>query len=391
MNAVALDAVPDAREPVRTTRWPDPSTLARLRPCADEDDERGLVENVARLATEGWLRAPLPTSAGGQGLGTSGDAAAIELALGALRALGRVDLPLARLYEGHVNAVKLVELHADAPLRELVRAKVRDEHAVLGVWGAPGRPPLRVRSTAEDGWTLAGAKAFASGLGCVTLAVASVADPHVPAASRLLVVDVDEPSRQHPDEWTASGMRATRSGGYDFEGLRIGTERMLGAPGVYEREPWFEGGTWRYAAAHVGAMEGLVDATVAALAARGRADDPHQGARIGRLAALAVGARATVERAAHAVETADPDDVGATRRAVTLALLARELVEELAVDSLMLVERALGMAAFERGHPIERRRRDLGLYLRQAAPDAKLARAAAAVVDGAKAGVGALW
>ena len=108
-------------------------------------------------------------------------------------------------------------------------------------------------------------------------------------------------------------------------------------------------------------------------------------------AALAVGARALVERTAHQIESADPDDAAATRRAVTLALLARERVEEDAVALLGLVERALGMAAFARGHPIERRRRDLGLYLRQAAPDAKLARAAAAVVADARRGVGGLW
>ena len=56
---------------------------------------------------------------------------------------------------------------------------------------------------------------------------------------------------------------------------------------------------------------------------------------------------------------------------------------------LALVERALGMAAFARGARVERLRRDLGLYLRQAAPDAKLARAAATLVADPD-GIGAL-
>lgn len=389
MSAGLASAAPFARAPHPAA--PDPRSLSALAPCDGDDEERDPGRDIAALASGGWLRAPLPATAGGHGLGTSARPEAITLTVDALRALGRARLPLARLYEGHVNAVKLVELHAEAPLRELVASRVRDEGALLGVWGAPGRPPLRVSGTDADGWTLAGAKAFASGLGTVAMAVTSVADPHVEGASRLLVVDVDDPARQHPEDWRATGMRATRSGGYDFDGLRIGPERVLGAPGVYEREPWFEGGTWRYVAAHVGAIEGLVDATVRTLSARGRADDPHQGARIGRLAALAVGARAIVERAAHAVESADPADASATARAVTLALLARELVEEQAVEALALVERALGMSAYERGGDVERRRRDLGLYLRQAAPDAKLARAAAAVVRGAADGVGTLW
>lgn len=367
----------------------DPRMLEHLRRDG-ADEEAGLDGAVAELAEGGWLRAPLPASIGGAGLGTSASPVSTALALDTLRALGRVDLPLARLYEGHVNAVKLIELYADAPLRALVRERVR-AGTLMGVWGAPGRDPLRVEGCAPDGWTLAGSKAFASGLGTVGLAVVTVEDPIETGASRLLLLDVDDPSRQHPDEWHASGMRATRSGGYRFDGVCLSPERALGAPGVYEREPWFEGGTWRYVAAQVGAMEGLLDDCVVELVARSRADGPYQAARIGRAAALAVGARALVERTAHQVESADPDDAEATRRAVALALLARERVEEDAVALLGLVERALGVAAFACGHPIERRRRDLGLYLRQAAPDAKLARAAAAVVLDARHGVGGLW
>ena len=368
---------------------PDPGVFARLRRDA-EDEESPPDDAIDALASAGWLVAPLPVAAGGAGLGTSSDPDAIRLALDALRGLGRADLPLARLYEGHVNAVKLVELHADERLRELVRGRVR-AGTLLGVWGAPGRDPLRVASTGPGGWRLAGAKAFASGLGTVGLAVVTVEDPHEPETSRLLLVDVDDPARQHPDEWRASGMRATRSGGYRFDGVRVAPGRVVGAPDVYEREPWFEGGTWRYVAAHVGAMEGLVDATLGDLVARDRADDPHQRVRVGRAAALAVGARTLVERAAHEVESADPDDPDAARRAVALALLAREGVEEGAVALMGLVERALGMAAFARGHPVERRRRDLGLYLRQAAPDAKLARAVDGLVADAARGIGSLW
>ena len=307
----------------------------------------------------------------------------------ALRALGRGDLALARLWEGHANAVKLVALHADAPLRRLAFDRVR-AGALLGVWGAPGADPLRVASTGADGWRLAGAKAYASGLGLVSLAIVSVADPEVPGASRLLLVDVDDPERQEPGEWRASGMRATRSGNYRFDGLALDPVRVLGAPGVYEREPWFQGGTWRYSAAHVGGMETLLDEALAHLAARGREADPHQRARLGRGAALVAGARALVERAALEVEGADPDDAGACARAVALALLARELVEAHAVELLALVERSLGMAAHERGTRVERLRRDLGLYLRQAAPDAKLAQAASTLAEDSRS-VGTLW
>lgn len=354
------------------------------------DEEEGLDAGVAALRRDGWLRAALPAEAGGAGLGTSADPAAVRRTVDVLRALGRADLALARLYEGHLNAVKLVLLYGTPALARETCDDVANG-TLLGVWGAVGARPLAVSTTAPGHWTLAGEKMFASGLGLVERAVLTVPDPGVPTASRLLLADVDDPARQHPEDWRASGMRATRSGRYRFDGVVLACSRVLGGRDVYQLEPWFEGGTWRYVAAHVGAMEGLVDAMVAELAARNRAEDPHQSARVGRAAALAVGARALVERAAHEVESSDPADAEATARAVALALLARESVEEGAVALLAIVERALGMAAFARGHPIERRRRDLGLYLRQAAPDAKLARAAATLIADAGRGIGRLW
>ena len=371
----------------------DPDALERLARLREADGEEcGLDGAVERLRDAGWLRACLPVGEGGAGLATDADPDAVRATCDALRALGRADLALARLWEGHANAVKLVALHADAALRRIAFDRVR-AGAVLGVWGAPGADPLRVASVGADGWRLAGAKAYASGLGLVSLAIVTVADPEVDGASRLLLVDVDDPARQAPGEWRASGMRATRSGGYSFDGVTLAPVRALGGPGVYEREPWFQGGTWRYASAHVGAMEAIADEALAHLAARGREADPHQAARLGRAFALVAGARALVERTATEVETVDPDDRIACERVVALALLARELVEDHAVELLALVERSLGMAAHERGTRIERLRRDLGLYLRQAAPDAKLAHAAAAIAAAGAAGrsLGALW
>ena len=368
--------------------------LARARDGAPE--ESGLDEAVERLRAAGWLAACLPERHGGAGLASSADPSAVRATADALRALGRADLALARLWEGHANAVKLVALHASEPLRRLAFERVAGG-ALLGVWGAPGADPLRVAEVSGNEWTLAGAKAYASGLGLVELAIVTVADPDT-GASRLLLVDVDDPERQDPGEWRASGMRATRSGDYRFDGVRVAPLRRLGGPGVYEREPWFQGGTWRYAAAHVGAMEALADETLRSLLARGREADPHQRARLGRAAALVAGARALVERAAVEVETVDPGHARAVAHAVALALLARELVEGHATELLALVERSLGMAAYERGARVERLRRDLGLYLRQAAPDAKLALAADTLAgearddagDGAR-GLGALW
>ena len=57
----------------------------------------------------GLLVAALPEAAGGEGVGTSPHTARDTATL--LRRLGRADLSAARLFEGHVNAVKLIALH----------------------------------------------------------------------------------------------------------------------------------------------------------------------------------------------------------------------------------------------------------------------------------------
>ena len=88
-------------------------------------------------------------------------------------------------------------------------------------------------------------------------------------------------------------------------------------------------------------------------------------------------ARLWIRRAAEEIE-AD----GAPPRKAVLALLAREVTRQSCDDVLSSVEQALGMAAHDGASAIERMRRDLRLYLCQAAPDAKLARAADGLLTG---------
>ena len=56
---------------------------------------------------------------------------------------------------------------------------------------------------------------------------------------------------------------------------------------------------------------------------------------------------------------------------------SRLAVEAACHDALQLAQRSVGLAAFMRPNPIERIGRDLATYLRQPAPDAALAEAAA--------------
>jgi alkylation response protein AidB-like acyl-CoA dehydrogenase len=63
-------------------------------------------EAVAALTRSGLLSAPLPPEYGGCGLGLL--PGTMRPLLDTLRAVGRVDLSVGRLYEGHCNALQLI-------------------------------------------------------------------------------------------------------------------------------------------------------------------------------------------------------------------------------------------------------------------------------------------
>ncbi|GMM92281.1 acyl-CoA dehydrogenase family protein [Qipengyuania sp. MTN3-11] len=345
---------------------------AILRELAPASDCQGgsLTQEAALLCERGWLRACLPKRRGGEGWGC--EPAGTRDAFNALRTLGRANLSVARLFEGHMNAVKLITLYGNEESAREV-ADAINAGMLLGVWGAddPAEPLAFVQ---RDGMLrLAGAKCFASGLGLVGRAVITATTP---TGQQLLFVSADEPERCDYSAWSMGGMRATQSGRYDFTGVEVGDDALIGASGDYQREPYFEGGIWRYCAAHLGAAEALYHAMLAQLTDRGRADDPNQQRRIVASAIAIESARLWLLRAADEVEAS-----GAEAAKATLSLLAREATEDACRLVMEHAERALGMAAHGENSFVHRMIRDLRLFLCQAKPDAKRGTAAATLTS----------
>ncbi len=365
MKLAAFPPLPDLVAAMRSIA---PKIASRAH--AADQGSATLAEDIDDLGAASLLRAPLDVASGGCGL--CWQAGAVDDGVDVLRLLGRANLAVARLFEGHVNAVKLVMLYGDRVTRGSVARAVRGG-ALMGVWGADGAPPLTITDDG-DRLRLDGQKRFASGLGLVSLAVLSgkTAD----GATRLVVVPSDDPRRADITPWQVSGMRATASGTFDASGMMLDRTAYLGGPEEYHIEPHFHGGVWRYAAAQLGGIEALVEAMRRDLAAQDRLSDPHQAARFARAVIACETARLWVAKAAQAVE-----GPGAEAATATQSVLARLVVERTATDTMTEIDRALGTASFFTGHPAERIRRDLSFYLRQAAPDAALHRAAMAMAD----------
>ncbi|MBR0665457.1 acyl-CoA dehydrogenase [Roseomonas hellenica] len=352
-----------------------PALLREVLPAIDREaaatDQDGAypAAGVAALHRIGLLAAPL------HGLGTAPEGAD-GLAL-ALRLIGRASLPLGRLYEGHVNALRLILRHGTRDQIALGAADARDGH-LFAIWNTDdARAPVRL-----DGEVLSGRKVLCSGAGFVRRALIT-AEEERGAGPVLLLLPLRPGEGADLSGWQPLGMRASASGAVDFTGMPAPPQRRIGAPGAYARQPDFTAGGWRFAAVQCGGIEAVLEALRSHHRRTGRGSNPHQAARLGQAAIAAEGARLWVQAAARRAESGAPDAVAYTN-------LARTAVERAALDVLELAQRSIGLAGFMRGHPLERIARDLSTYLRQPAPDAALTEAGSHVLDTA-AEAGDLW
>jgi len=301
--------------------------------------------------------------------------AAIGDLLHLLAEVGRGDLGVGRIYEGHVNALLLLRAYGSAAQNAAVR-NAAAEGAWLGVWNtdAPGKP-----LTENDG-VLVGAKNFASGVDGLTRAIVTVPDE---AGRKMLLMPLaDAPVDR--SWWDPMGMRGSGSHVVDFTGSKIEDAFRLGQPGDYTREPWFSGGAIRFAAVQTGGLHAVFDVARDHLLRTDRAGDPYQAQRLARMGLHVDAAHGWLARGAEAwsAAAADPDDAAKARRLVATANAVRSAVEAAALAVLEEAERAVGAAGFNRPHPLERLVRDLRTYLRQPNPDGALRNLGDAIAAG---------
>lgn len=280
----------------------------------------------------------------------------------ALMQIGAANLSVGRLWEGHVNALRLIHLYGNTAQASHAKELTR-QGGLLGVWGADGQKP----ATISDG-ALQGEKVFASGLGTVTHALISV---NSGSKVQLALIDVTDPQRGDASQWDMLGMQATASGKFDLSGIAVTKENLIGVPGDYLKEPHFVGGVWRIAALQAGAAAGLIDAAATALRDMDRLEADAQLARLMQVLMRVWAGMALAERAALASLDNAPEET-----IVSTSIAARIYTEEVALEAIKAVEQSLGLRHFAAASETGRMARDLSVYLRQAARDAFLQRAA---------------
>jgi alkylation response protein AidB-like acyl-CoA dehydrogenase len=354
----------------------DAMRVSFLRAAGLDEDNSYPHQDIQALASAGALVAPIPPSHGGLGLGTT-PAGALAL-MDILRCIGSANLALGRLFEGHVNALKLI-VRFGTPAQIAAAADDAARGFLFGVWNTQGNDGVRLKAD-SSGWRLEGRKTFASGAGYISRPLVTASTENgalLMVLPRLQAHDLER--RADLSEWQAHGMRASATGSYDFSGLTVNAGDIVGGDGDYHRQPDFSAGAWRFAAVQLGGIERLLDEARRHLKEAGRTADPSQLARVGEASIAAETARLFVERSADMAERLHPGRD--PEQAVAYACLARSAVERAGLDMLELVHRSIGLAGFLRNNPIERVSRDLATYLRQPAPDRALAAGASYVLS----------
>ncbi|MCQ0093967.1 acyl-CoA dehydrogenase [Roseovarius sp. M141] len=287
----------------------------------------------------------------------------------ALMQVGAANLSVGRLWEGHINALHLIRLYGTGDLKTSMNRRI-EKGALLGVWGADAEVPVTLDAFDTH---LNGRKNFTSGLETVTHAIVTVNSGR---DVRLALIDVTDTARADPSTWDMQGMQATASGAYDFTGLSADRIEWVGSPGDYLKEPRFVGGVWRIAALQAGAAAGLLDMAATELRTAGRMNAEAQQSRLISVLMRVWAGMALTERAADATIDREiaPEDIVAT------SIAARLFTEEVGLDAIRAVEQSIGLRHFEAGSETGRMARDLAVYLRQAARDAFLQRAARTAV-----------
>jgi alkylation response protein AidB-like acyl-CoA dehydrogenase len=336
-------------------------------------DKQGIfpVEEFRQIAAAGLLSAPLSRDLGGLGLGF--ETGHTEELLMLLKEIGRGNLVIGRIYEGHVNALQLIQTFGTSEQIATYAADAK-HNKIFGVWNAEDEDGVKIIPQSNK-YRLKGSKTFCTGCGYVERPFVNGKLPD--GGWQMCIVPMDEiETVADPDWWQPAGMRATVSYKVDFTGVELEPNSLIAGSGDYFRQPWLSGGVIRFAAVQLGGAEALFDTTRQYLQKLNRCDHPHQQERLGKMAIAIESGNLWLRGAANLVDSYAPvfggypdDNQEQASKLVAYANMVRTAIEQICMDTIQLSQRSIGTLGLLPPEPMERIIRDLTLYLRQPAFD----------------------
>lgn len=343
--------------------------LTSVSEAADTDSENSFpVLTLEKLKSSGLLTAGIDEKYGGRGLGlVSGTNTAL---LTILKNIGKGNLVMGRVLEGHINAQILINMFGSKKQKKIF-AKDAFNGKLFGVWNTQAEDGTLLTKK-EGRYYLDGSKTFATGTGYVTRPVVTAAMKD--GSWQMCIVPIDKiASKSDSGWWHPMGMKASRSFKITFLQADIPKVNLIGAAGDYYRQPGFSGGAVRFAAVQLGAAENLLDETKKYLKSLNRTQDPFQKMRLGQMAIAVESGNQWLNAAALRMDkymmypTAEEGE-----NFIMYANMMRTAIEGICTEVMVLCQKCIGARGLNRPYHFERIIRDLSTYLRQPAPDAVL-------------------
>ena len=322
------------------------------------------------------LHAPVvPKEYGGLGLGPyTGDVFTLWMMT---KEIARVDLSLARCWEGHCNSLVLLDGMSRHEQKERWFKGVVERGEKWVAWsgepqarkpGEPVRFGTRVEKV-EGGYIIEGNKAFATSAGGAQWAILLVntAGPggvrHAEAGSLdtqlMMACNLSDPSVEIDTSWwDPIGMRATASHLVHFRRTFVAESDVIGYPGQYLKEGWQTCFIPHYAATFLGAAEAAYDYAMEYITSQNKIEDPYVQHHIGQMSVNVETAHLWLRHVARLWET------GRYLEAQLAGSRARHVVEHLAESTVKDCIRACGARCLIRPSMLERIYRDLSFYVR---------------------------
>jgi len=288
-----------------------------------------------------------------------------------LKDVGKANLSVGRIYEGHINTLYLIHLYATTAQREKWFSGVAENGDVFGIWNTQDQNGINFIDQ-EDGFEIRGCKTFCSGATLVTKALIT---GNIKTADRdgwqMAIIDMDKilPTQIDKESWQPLGMKASGSYTVNFSGYHLQEQSLLGLPGIYLKQPYFNGGAIRFAAVQLGGAEAIAEQTINYLKYLNRTDDPFQQLRLSSIMSAVISGRLWLEQAgrnydAWANEGNHDEDL------IAFANMTRVNIEEICLQVMDNSNRCVGARGLMETGNLGRLFRDLTFYLRQPAPDA---------------------
>lgn len=273
----------------------------------------------------------------------------------ALVDVARVDLALARLVEGHADALRILDQAGCSP-----------GSGAYGVWASRSAGTGVRAESVDGGWHLRGELRFASGVSIVDRALV----PGWVDEEHHLLFDIDAGTATADETtWRTAAMDASRS---FTVALDVACAGPLGPLDFYLQRPGFVIGGLCVAAVWAGGLQQVVDLVVTGI--RDFSPSAHQLRRIGGMEQAQWQARAALGAALHAIAEQRPgwtDDVAQARTAVAAAC------DEVIGDA----GRVVGPGGLSRNGRLARAVADLGIYVRQHHTDVELEHAGRRAIE----------